>query len=176
MFNNVCSGDVDMINAYLSKFPGYKGYKMQLFESIKAHQLRVRKDKNVVAAALLTTLIGEVTALAKKDNREVNDLDVTKTVKRFLDGNKEMLEAMKRMTMTIENYERLKNCLTEAKILEGYMPKQIPEDELTAIIKKAIAEGSSDLKTAMAYLKTNHAGLYDGKMASNIIKHELEIT
>ena len=52
---------------------------MTLFSQIKADQLAARKAKDGLKATLLTTLIGELTAIGKNDgNREVTDAEVSR--------------------------------------------------------------------------------------------------
>ena len=55
----------------------------------------------------------------------------------------------------------------EKEILEVYLPKQLSKEELTEIIKSLNTKNMGDI---MKNLKENHAGLYDGKMASEIVK------
>lgn len=82
----------------------------KLLEQLRADQLDARKDHDKVKAALLTTLIGEVTKsppakkLGKDDNgvdiyekveTDLSDAKVIRTVKSFLENVKASLEAMK---------------------------------------------------------------------------------
>ena len=65
----------------------------------------------------------------------------------------------------------------ELAVLETYLPKQMSEAELGLAIGLYIKhEGLSTMKDmgkVMGYLKTNHDGQYDGKLASGIIKELL---
>ena len=56
-------------------------------------------------------------------------------------------------------------------ILERYLPKQLSPDELEAIIRQISAElGTSGIGPIMAALRERHAGQFDGKVASQIIR------
>jgi uncharacterized protein YqeY len=59
----------------------------------------------------------------------------------------------------------------ERTILEAYLPRQLSADELEAVIKSLAAElGSPQIGPLMAKLRERHAGTYDGKLASELIK------
>jgi len=144
---------------------------MTLFEKIKADQLAARKARNGVEATLLTTLIGELTAIGKNDgNREVTDADVVKLVKKFLDGVNETIKLMTDATNVDGSADRYVNLLKEQMYLTAYMPQQMTEIELTVAVKAIVAEVGSNMGKVMAALKAAHAGKYDGAMASKIVK------
>ena len=65
----------------------------------------------------------------------------------------------------------------EVVILEEYLPSQMDEAELGRIIRNNINFNSyttmRDMGKVMTYLKKNHDGEYDGKLASTIVKQLL---
>lgn len=139
---------------------------MSLIDTIKADQLTARKNREAIRASLLTTLLGEANMVAKNANREKpTDDEVTAVIRKFLKGNAEVLAHADDADSLVASKEK--------EVLESYLPKQMTEDELWVAVKKAIAEGATNVGAVMGYLKTNHAGLYDGKMASTLIKAEL---
>jgi uncharacterized protein YqeY len=140
---------------------------MTLFAQIKTDQLTARKAKMALSATLLTTLIGELTAIGKNDgNREVNDADVVKLVKKFLDGINESIKYME----VAKNEEALIMLRGEAAILAPYMPQQMDEAALTVAVKAIVVEVGPNMGKVMAALKAMYAGKYDGGMASKIVK------
>lgn len=146
---------------------------MTLFTQIKTDQLAARKAKDGLKATLLTTLIGELTAIGKNDgNREVTDADVVKLVKKFLDGVNETLVLIKDASNVDGSADRYVNLLKEQSYLTVYMPQQMDEYMLTLAVRTIINElgGSANMGQVMAALKAKHAGQYDGKMASNVVK------
>lgn len=139
---------------------------MTLFAKIKEHQLIARKAKDSLAATLLTTLIGEVSALAKNDgNREVTDADVVKICKKFIDGMNDTIKFLGE-----SNPEATATVKLEKAILSVYMPKQMDEDELTEVLCVLVTQSGPNLGKLMALLKADYAGQYDGAMASKIAK------
>ncbi len=60
---------------------------------------------------------------------------------------------------------------SEKGILEAYLPQQLSAAELDAIIKALAAElGTTQIGPLMAQLRERHAGTYDGKLASELVK------
>ena len=59
----------------------------------------------------------------------------------------------------------------ERAILEVYLPQQLSATELEAVIQALAAElGSTQIGPLMAKLRERHAGTFDGKVASELIK------
>ena len=53
------------------------------------------------------------------------------------------------------------------EVMNEFLPKMLTEDELKEVIK---ASGLNNIGQIMKYLKENYNGLYDGKIASKLIK------
>lgn len=144
---------------------------MTLFAQIKSDQLTARKAKDALKATLLTTLIGELTAVGKNDgNREVTDADVVKLVKKFLDGVNETIKLLADVSNNDGSADRYVNLLKEQSYLNTYMPQQFDEIQLTQLLSELVIETGPNLGKLMALLKTRYAGQYDGGMASKIAK------
>ena len=149
---------------------------MKLFEQIKADQLAARKARESLKATLLTTLIGELTAIGKNDgNREVTDADVVKLIKKFLDGVNETIKLMPDASNVDGSADRYVNLLHEQSILTAYMPQQMDEAALTAAVKEIVDDMKErasvvNMGMVMGALKIGFGGQYDGAMASKIVK------
>lgn len=153
---------------------------MSLLQSIKDAQLAARKAREDDKARPLTTLIGEVTTLAKSDgNREVTDKDVIKTLTKFRDNAMEMARAYgeRREGDQMEIYEK------EAELYASFLPAAKPQQSaegLSRSIRKIIAahvaeQGSKPkMGVIMGELKKLHEGTYDPKSASAVVKAELD--
>lgn len=134
---------------------------MSLMSAIKEKQLNARKSGATVEARLLTTLLGEASAVGKNDgNRESTDAEVVAVVKKFIKNIKETIAAQAAAGMPADAY-----LAEELSILEEFLPKQLSELELSAI-----SDNFKTMPEFMKFLKDNHAGCYDGKMASMIAK------
>jgi uncharacterized protein YqeY len=66
---------------------------------------------------------------------------------------------------------------TEIRIIEGFMPKQLTEDEVKKVIdgllKDMGASGLKDMGRVMAEMKTKYAGQLDFSKASGWVKEKL---
>jgi len=60
---------------------------------------------------------------------------------------------------------------TEQAILQAYLPQQLDAAALESVIKAIAAElGTTQIGPVMAELRKRHAGQFDGKQASELIK------
>ncbi len=68
--------------------------------------------------------------------------------------------------------------LSEIKIIQSFMPKQLSEDEILQIIKDIVVkeniEGVKDMGKVMKLLKEGYNGQMDFALASNLIKDILQ--
>lgn len=61
----------------------------------------------------------------------------------------------------------------ERAILERFVPAMLDADRLEAVVRELIAGGAANLGAVMAALRAQHAGQYDGKLASEITRRLL---
>ena len=132
---------------------------MTLMEQIKTLQVSARKSGNHVEASLLTTLLGESAMVGKNAGRDTNDAEVVAVVKKFVKNIDETITALSSRNQDASVF------LTERKVLEQFLPLQ-----LTELALKSIAIKFTSLPDFMKFLKENHAGQYDGKLASTVAK------
>lgn len=60
---------------------------------------------------------------------------------------------------------------SERRLLERYLPRQLSAEALQAVIKEIAAElGTTQIGPIMAKLRERHAGEFDGKQASELIR------
>ena len=138
---------------------------MSLMTLIKEKQIEARKSKVVVAAGLLTTLMGEAAMVGKNAGRETTDAEVVAVVKKFIKNIDETLTAVGAAAASAATLAASATLLTERAILEQFLPLQLTELEL-----QNLAEKHTAMPEFMKFLKENHAGQYDGKMASAVAK------
>lgn len=149
---------------------------MSLLNDIKAKQLELRKaqmhdriDRNV-EISLLTTLFSEASVPGKAAQRESTDAEVIAVIKKFVKNNDEcmMLAGDRR---DCDWCDRL---TIERDVLNLFLPKQLTADELKEIIGGFVAAngiaGPKGTGLVMKMLKEQYEGLYDGKIASDIVK------
>lgn len=65
----------------------------------------------------------------------------------------------------------------EAQLIEGYLPAQLPDDELGALVEAAVAETAAaapaDMGRVMAAVMPKIAGRADGKRVSDAVRERL---
>ncbi|GAB4429325.1 MAG: GatB/YqeY domain-containing protein [Turneriella sp.] len=136
-----------------------------LFERLQKESLEARKARDTVRAGVLTTAIAQVKAIAIDDgHRAPNDADVLKVVRQFLKACEENLALAAQGKMDAARAEQFK---VEKEVLLSFLPQQMSADDLKAAIAKS---GASNIGEVMKYLKANHDGQYDGKLASQVAK------
>lgn len=146
---------------------------MSLMSEIRSKQIEARKSKDVGAAALFTTLLGEAGMIGKNNgNRETTDAEVIAVVRKFIKNNEETMLHIKDTNPT--GYQGLQQ---ENTLLESLLPSQISEDELRGIIKQLkidLNAGPKDMGRIMSKLKAIYGGQYDGRLASTLVKEILQ--
>ena len=139
------------------------------------------KIKNAIKEALinkdklrLETLRGVLSAFEYKemaDNvSELNEETGIAILKTELKKRKEELDFAEQANRE----EYVASLLEEIKIVEEFLPIQLNKDQLTTIIKSiAEQEESASMGSVMKVLKSQYAGQYDGKMASELARELL---
>lgn len=143
-----------------------------VLQKVKNAQLTARKAKDKFATGVLTALYSECSIIGKNDgNRNTTDEECIKVITKFKKGVNENIK-LKRDSGC--NARDLAPFYIELEIYDEFLPTQMTEDELRINIKDIIDVNGfttmKDMGKIMGKLRENYAGLYDGKMASGIIK------
>lgn len=136
---------------------------MSLLEKIKNKRLSARKKSDKYVTSMLTTLIGGLENNAKKTGKEVTDANVVDLIKSYIKNNKKSISEMSDI-----NCEQAVSLSNDNDFWFDFLPKQLSNDELEAIIKEKIDEGQN-IGMIMKYLSANYKDQYEGKNASMII-------
>jgi len=138
---------------------------MKLIDQIKRDRITYKRQKSVTEGDILTTLLSEVQRLEKVDQE--NDDKVIGVINKYVKGLNEMI-------LLTEDSSDLEN---EKHVVSVYLPKQLTEAQLRTHIDYCIvevkAETVRDMGKVMKLLKEREGGLYDGKVASTIVKERL---
>jgi len=129
---------------------------MNLQEKIKGDLKVAMKESNKEAKDIIRVVIGEFNRVGK----EVSDQEATAIIKKMVANANEM------------------NNTAEADFLSEYLPKQLSEHDLRNIIQGILSSEHNissmrDIGKIMGILQKEYAGMYDGKLASTIIKDKL---
>jgi uncharacterized protein YqeY len=109
----------------------------------------------------------------KNSNGEIGEAEEIKILQKLVKQRKESADIY-----TNQKRPELANIeLSQAKIIERFLPKQIDADELEKIIIKIInetgAEGMKDMGKVMGIASNQLSGKADGKTISNIVRSKL---
>ena len=138
---------------------------MGLKEQINADLVTAMKTKDATSLNVLRVLKGEIQRSEQSSNGkvEVSDADIIKLIKKSIDGINETGGDQ-----------------SEIAVLEKYMPKQMTEFEIQLAVTSLILGNNynspKDMGKIMAYFNQNHAGQYDGKLLSEVVKNLLTNT
>ena len=98
-------------------------------------------------------------------------------------ANKIMMKLHKQRMETYEVYKQqnredlASEELAQAKVLEEYLPKQLSDDEIRAIVNAKVAavgaSGPSDMGKVMGPVNAEVAGRADGKRVAELVKEAL---
>ena len=114
-------------------------------------------------------VLSEITRIEKDVCREANEAEIVQVIKRERARRDEALEFArkgKRDDLIAQNEG-------EAKILDGYLPAAVGEDEIKAAIAGQIESGITQMGPIMKALKEQFGARLDGKTASELVKQAL---
>lgn len=108
---------------------------------------------------LLSTIIGECEQISRNpSNNEI----VGVLQKMYKDNNTTLKECSE------DRIDQIKELKIENDFISQYLPTQLTDDELKAIIGSQLSQGAK-LSVIMKYLVTNYKGRYDSKKAITLI-------
>ncbi|MFH1190433.1 MAG: GatB/YqeY domain-containing protein [Candidatus Omnitrophota bacterium] len=147
---------------------------MSLYEKIESEMKAALKKGNAVKLSVLRMLIAALRqAEMSKNSKSIEDADVLQMLQRHVKQHKESITQF-----AGGNRQDLVDKETaELKILQDYLPEQIGEEDLKAIVKSAITElgakGKSDMGKVMKLVMEKVKGSCDGKLISRIVAESL---
>ncbi len=156
-----------------------------LVEQINADLIAAMKDRDPSHAqerelklVLLRTLNAEIKTFKMNNRKEPEDTDVVSIVTR---GIKQFRETLDKAAGGNEAGVVREDIVAQEKakiaLYERYLPTQLSEQELEALVIAAIAEvGASspkDMGAVMAVVRPKTAGKADGKLVSETVKRKL---
>lgn len=132
----------------------------QIKQQTLAARLEHRNQPNPIRVNLMTTLLSEMDAVAKKAKQpHAPDPECVAVVKKFVKNNNELRSADPTNAIA----------LAELAILNEFLPKQLTEDELRTRIEEAIVEVGPKKGLVMRVLATKYGGMYDGATAATLV-------
>jgi|AntDeeMinimDraft_5_1070356.scaffolds.fasta_scaffold30678_2 uncharacterized protein YqeY len=134
-----------------------------IYDQMKEDRNSARRSGDKLTRDRLTTFVGEIET-ATKNGIEPDDAHIISRLKKEI----QCLDENYRLTRQDEFKD-------EAVFLNKYMPQMASESDVRATVQRVI--NASDVPTIgaiMKTLKTEYGTLLDGRIASVIVKEELE--
>ena len=144
--------------------------KQKLMEDMKA----AMRAKDAVALEALRAIKSAILlAQTESSSKDLSEKDELKILQKLVKQRRDSAQIF-----TEQNRADLAEPeLNQAKIIEKFLPEQLSEEEITAIVKQVIsatgAASMSDMGKVMGAANAKIAGRADGKMISTIVKREL---
>ena len=140
-----------------------------LKDTIREDLNAARRERDKLRTMVLTTLLSEVRnkeidlghALADGEVHAV----VTTAIKRRREAAEQMRAGAREELAAKEEQE--------AAMLQAYLPPQLTEDDVRAMVREAIAGGAADLGSAMKALTPKTKGKFDGRELNRIVREEI---
>ena len=145
------------------------GLKEDLMKALK----EAMQVKNTLKKETITMLRAAILQVEKDGQKELNEAEMQAIVAKEVKKRKESISDFEKGGRQ-DIVEQLNK---EIEILSEYLPEQLSEQEITAMVIAAIAStgaaGMKDMGKVMGALKEKTAGKADGKLVSDIVKAEL---
>ena len=142
----------------------------KLNEALKAKDKKTYSTLRLVVAAIKDTMI----AKKIKDKKTLPDNDLMSLLKKMVKQRNDSCDAYKKAGRN----ELLENEMSEIKIINEFLPKQLSEEETKKIcletIKKVGASSIKDMGKVMGALKKEYSDVLDFSKVSQIIKENLK--
>ncbi len=149
---------------------------MSLLQIIKDASLTARRIKDPTATFQVTLYAEAAKAGKDKRNGDSTDEEVISVLKKFKGGAEIVIKAASERNDTGDQ-ALIDQALVEIGIIDQYLPKMMSEDELTIEIIEFVNtledRTAKQMGKVMAHLKASFPGLYDGAMASKVVKNTL---
>ncbi len=148
---------------------------MNLFDQISEDIKKAMLAKDKVALDALRSVKKEFleAKTAKGSDGELHDDQALKILQKMVKQRKESAE----MFIGAGRPELADNELAQVKVIEQYLPQQMSEEELTAVLREIIAavgaSGPQDMGKVMGTATKQLAGKAEGKMISTKVKELL---
>lgn len=142
---------------------------MSIAEQLKADTTAALKDGDRVRAQALRLITSELQK-AEKDSGSADEVAVLQRErKRRLEAAEAYRDAGRQDLADSE--------AAEAQIIEAYLPAQLADEELAAIVADALAESGAtspqDMGRVMAIVMPKIEGRADGRRVSGLVKEQL---
>lgn len=140
-----------------------------LLARLQADLVTARKGQDKPRLLLLSTVLSDVKNRRIELQRDPSDDDVVDVVRKGIKRRRESVEMYTNGgRLDLADKER-----GEAAALESYLPAQVPEEELRAAVRAAIAGGAGNIGAVMGKVMPQFKGRAEGGAINAVAREEL---
>src|SRR4051794_20473010 len=140
-----------------------------LKDTIRDDLNAARRERDKLRTLVLTTFLSEIRNKEIDVGHELADADVhgvaTTAIKRRREAAEQMRAGGREELAQKED--------AEAVILQAYLPPQLGEPEVRAMVRESIAAGAKDIGGVMKAVSPRTKGQFDGREPNRIAREEL---
>jgi uncharacterized protein len=140
-----------------------------LKERIRSDLNDARRERDKLKTVVLGTFLSDVKNREIELGREVDDAEVQALATTAIKRRKEAAEQMRaggREELAAKEEQ-------EAVLLRTYLPEQISESEVRAMVRDAVRSGAADLGAVMKVVMPRVKGRFDGRELNRLVREEL---
>lgn len=146
---------------------------MTIKEQLQKDWIQAMKEKNKDLSSILNMAKAAILQVEKTENRKVEDSEALQILAREIKQRREALTEFERGN----RQDLVDKADFEIRTLLGYMPEQLSEEEIRALVKEQAellgANNMKDMGKLMGALRPLTAGKADGKLISELVKKHL---
>ncbi len=136
---------------------------------LRADLNAARRERDKLRTLVLTTTLADLRNREIEIGREASDEDVMEVVNRAIKRRKEAAEQIRSGgRKDLAEKEEF-----EAGLLACYLPPQLLDEEVRAMVRQAVADGAHSMGSVMSVIMPRIKGCFDGKEANRIVREEL---
>jgi uncharacterized protein YqeY len=143
--------------------------KVKLQDALK--QAMVSKDAN--RRDVIRTLLSAIKQVEIDTRKEVTAEDAVNILQKEAKKRRESIDEMEKAGRT----ELAANEKYELALIEGFLPKQLSREEITAIVRETVAQtgvtSAKEMGKLMGALMPKVKGLADGKLVNEVVREVL---
>ena len=140
-----------------------------LRDQIQTDLNKARKGRDKLRTLVLSTLLAEIKNKEIESRVELDDESVVQVVSKGIKQRRDASEQMR----AAGRGELADQEDAQERVLAGYLPEGLSEDEVRAIVRKIIESGVDQLGPLMGQVIPLIRGRFEGKEANRIVREEL---
>lgn len=146
---------------------------MTLKEQLTQNMKTAMKEKDQIRLGTIRLLRSAIKNREIELGQELGDEEVIKVISTAVKQRKESIEQFQKGGRE----ELVQKEQAELAVLQSYLPQQMSEEEIIALVKEAIeavsATSMKDMGKVMKYIMPKAQGRADGKVINQLVKNQL---